>query len=209
MENNKSFEEFDRNFGNPLGCDEAGRGPLAGPVVSACVFFDKEYPLIPFLNDSKKMTEKSRIKAEEIIRNSTPYIGIAIAEVCQIDKLNILYASLLAMREAVYSLKSFDFDMVLVDGNKTIPDFKFKQQAVVKGDAKSFVVACASVIAKNTRDRIMKKYDDYFPQYGFSKNKGYPTKEHYRAIEKYGISCIHRKTFNCVKIRTSGQQSFF
>jgi len=174
------------------GVDEAGRGPLAGPVVSAAVIFDKD-TFIEGVNDSKKLTEKEReILFPQIIDKALSYSVAAVSH-GQIDKINILKASLLAMSIAIKRLK-VDPDLILIDGNKTfysaVPTIP-----IVKGDSKSFSIAASSIIAKVTRDRIMKRLNNYFPEYLWSKNKGYPTKEHINAIKQYGPSILHRKTF--------------
>ena len=165
------------------GTDEAGRGPLAGPVCAAAVILpDGLY--IEGLNDSKKLTEKKREKLFEIIKSEAVSYGIAYATAAEIDELNILNAALLAMRRA----------FVLVDGNQT-RGFTIPAKAVVKGDAVSPSIAAASILAKVSRDRSCLELDAKYPEYGFAKHKGYPTKEHYEAIKKYGITPDHRRSF--------------
>ncbi len=174
------------------GVDEAGRGPLAGPVVSAAVIFDRD-TFIEGVNDSKKLTEKERdYLFPQIIDRALTY-SIAAVSHGQIDKINILQASLLAMSIAVNRLKVSP-DLILIDGNKSFYS-SIPTIPIVKGDSKSFSIAASSIIAKVTRDRIMKRLSKYFPQYLWTKNKGYPTREHINAVKLYGPSPLHRKTF--------------
>ena len=174
------------------GVDEAGRGPLAGPVVSASVIFD-ESTVISGVNDSKKLSEKEReFLFPEIISKSLSY-SVALVSHGKIDAINILQASLLSMKTAVSRLNKKP-DLILIDGNKIFTS-EIPALAIIKGDSKSFSIAAASIIAKVTRDRIMKRMDKYYPQYLWSKNKGYGTKEHINAIKLYGESPFHRKTF--------------
>ena len=168
------------------GVDEAGRGPLAGPVVASVVVFEKGTK-IPYINDSKKLSEAKR---EELF--ALDY-GIGIVDNEEIDEYNILNATYMAMNKALNALKKKP-DYLLLDA-VTIPDLDIKQFPIIKGDAKSISIAGASILAKVTRDRLMYKYDEIYPQYGFKHHKGYGTKEHYEAIEKYGITPIHRKSF--------------
>ncbi|NLL92212.1 MAG: ribonuclease HII [Ruminococcaceae bacterium] len=174
------------------GVDEAGRGPLAGPVVAAAVMLPP-YCVIEDLNDSKKMTEKSRIKIFEIIKKISLCYSVAFVDNEEIDKINILNATMLAMSQAVASL-DISPDFTIVDGDK-LPKFDKKAIAIIKGDTKSASIAAASVVAKVTRDNYMKAMDEVYPDFGFSKHKGYPTKLHYEAIDKFGITPIHRKSF--------------
>ena len=196
-----SLFEFDKDFYNKglsfvSGVDEAGRGPLAGPVVAAAVILPKDI-FIDGVNDSKKLTEKKRnILFEEIKQKAFSY-GIGIVDAKTIDEINILQATFLAMRKALEQL-SVKPDLVLVDGNHTIPNLQNKQQAIVSGDAKSASIACASILAKVSRDHYMEKMDIKYPNYGFKNHKGYGTKTHIEAIWKYGPSKIHRKTYSPV-----------
>ena len=189
---------FDTNF-NDDGCiicgsDEAGRGPLAGPVTSAAVVLPPDFP-IEILNDSKKMTEKEREEAAAIIKEKAVAWGIVSLSHLVIDKINILQASLLAMKLSYEKVsEKTHVDILYVDGNKR-PDVGIECHAVVKGDQKIPEIMAASILAKTERDRIMKLCDEKWPQYGYSKHKGYPTKEHIALIEKYGPSPIARKTF--------------
>jgi ribonuclease HII len=193
-----SLFEFDKDFYNKglsfvSGVDEAGRGPLAGPVVAAAVILPKDI-FIDGVNDSKKLTEKKRnILFEEIKQKAFSY-GIGIVDAKTIDEINILQATFLAMRKALEQL-SVKPDLVLVDGNHTIPNLQNKQQAIVSGDAKSASIACASILAKVTRDNMMYEYAKQYPQYNFQKHKGYGTKAHLDAIQKHGPCPIHRMTF--------------
>ncbi|MBQ4179031.1 MAG: ribonuclease HII [Elusimicrobia bacterium] len=193
-----SLFEFDKDFYNKglqfvSGVDEAGRGPLAGPVVAAAVILPKDI-FIDGVNDSKKLTEKKRnVLFEEIKKKAFSY-GIGIVDAKTIDEINILQATFLAMRKALEQL-SVKPELVLIDGNHTIPNLQNKQQAIVSGDAKSACIACASILAKVTRDNMMYEYAKQYPQYNFEKHKGYGTKAHIEAIEKYGPCPIHRMTF--------------
>ena len=174
------------------GCDEAGRGPLAGPVVAAAVILPRGCE-IPGLNDSKKLTEKKREALFDIICDTALAYAIAEATPQEIDDINILNASMLAMRRAVEGL-GMPADFVLIDGN-TSRGFAIPTQTVVGGDAKSPSIAAASILAKVTRDRMCADMDAQYPQYGFAKHKGYPTKAHMDAVREHGPSPIHRKTF--------------
>ena len=174
------------------GVDEAGRGPLCGPVVAAaCILPDGLY--IEGLNDSKKLTEKKREKLFDIICESAISYCIAEASVEEIDELNILEADLLAMRRAIDGL-SVKADFAIIDGNIS-RDFQIPAMAVVKGDATSMNIAAASILAKVTRDRMCIDLDKQYPEYEIAKHKGYGTKAHMEALRKYGPSPIHRKTF--------------
>ena len=195
MENN--LYQFDiEKGGNIVGVDEAGRGPLAGPVVAAAVRLKSYCDRLQEINDSKKLTEKKREKLFDII-NECFYVGVGISTVEEIDSLNILNATFLAMRRAIENLKLDKNEdvLVLVDGNFTIREYNGKQEAVIKGDAKSLSIAAASIIAKVTRDRMMVAESDKYPEYHFEKHKGYGTKAHREAILTYGPLAIHRKTF--------------
>ena len=184
-----------------IGTDEAGRGPGAGPVFAAAVCFsDLNSNLInelARLNDSKQLNEKTREELFEIIINNCIY-SVNSGSVEDIEKLNILRTSLLTMKkccsEVIDKVNAKEI-IVLVDGNKKIPDFKNVQETVIKGDSKSASIAAASIIAKVTRDRFMKELDRNFPQYGWGENKGYLTKAHLEAIDKFGLSIWHRKKF--------------
>ena len=174
------------------GVDEAGRGPLAGPVCAAAVMLPPGIE-IPGLNDSKKITEKKRDALYDQICASAVTYGIAFASVAEIEELNILGATFLAMRRAVEQLKQTP-GLVLVDGNRD-PGLPFETECVVKGDGKCADIAAASILAKVTRDRYMLEQAERFPQYGFEKHKGYGTAAHYAALREYGPSEIHRPSF--------------
>ena len=187
---------FDMEQGNIAGVDEAGRGPLAGPVVTAAVKINEYHDFFKEINDSKKLSEKKReMLFDKII--SYCHVGVGIATVEEIDRVNILNATFLAMNRALEDLKEDKilFDKVLVDGNKLIKGYDGKQEFVIKGDAKSLSIAAASIIAKVTRDRIMLKYAEEYPEYFFEKHKGYGTKLHREILLEKGALPIHRKTF--------------
>ncbi|MCR5452116.1 MAG: ribonuclease HII [Lachnospiraceae bacterium] len=188
-----TFErKYSESYVNICGIDEAGRGPLAGPVVAAAVILPTGH-LIPGVNDSKKLTEKKREKLFDVIMEEALAVGVGISDHKVIDEINILQATYRAMREAIDSL-SVKPDLLLCDAVE-IPDVDIPQVPIVKGDAKSLSIAAASIIAKVTRDRMMRDFDEEYPGYGFAGHKGYGTKAHYAAIEKLGISPIHRYTF--------------
>ena len=176
------------------GCDEAGRGCLAGPVVAAAVILKKgkDYPE---LNDSKQLTEKKRMKLRELVMQEALSFGVGIVSPEEIDKINILNASFLAMHRALDQLKRQP-ELLLIDGNRFNPYKKVKHVCIVGGDAKYQSIAAASILAKTTRDLMMKEYDEQYPQYNWKKNKGYPTLEHKQAIADYGTTPLHRMTFN-------------
>ena len=175
------------------GVDEAGRGPLAGPVCAAAVILNPNCP-IDGINDSKKLSEKKREALYDVIINQAVAYGIAFATVEEIEEHNILNATYLAMNRAIEKL-NVKADFALVDGNRVPKDIKVDCQTVVKGDAKSMSIAAASILAKVTRDRLLLEYHEEYPQYNFAKHKGYGTAEHMDAIRKYGISKVHRPSF--------------
>lgn len=174
------------------GIDEAGRGPLSGPVVSAAVILPKDVNIM-YVNDSKKLTEAKREELYEEIYDKAISVGVGIGNVEDIDTINILNATYKSMQEAVNNL-NVKPDILLVDA-VTIPNINIKQEGIIKGDAKSISIAAASIIAKVTRDNMMKEYNELYPEYQFAKNKGYGTKDHLDALRNYGASPIHRKTF--------------
>ena len=174
------------------GIDEAGRGPLCGPVVAAAVILPKD-KYIEGVNDSKKLSPKKREKLYDDIKKEAISVGIGIVDVDIIEEINILNATKLAMIKAVKDLK-IKPDYLLIDGNQLI-DIDIEKQTVVSGDAKSESIAAASIIAKVTRDRMLINFDKLYPEYGFAKHKGYGTKIHIEAIKKYGLTPIHRKSF--------------
>jgi ribonuclease HII len=179
------------------GVDEAGRGPLAGPVVAAAVILDPNRP-IEGLNDSKKLTEKKREYLFDVIQERALAFCIASADVEEIDRINILQATLLAMQRAIVGLKIFP-DLALIDGNQ-IPILTCKAQAIIKGDETEPAISAASILAKVSRDREMCLLDKEFPQYGFSQHKGYGTKAHLLALEMYGPCVFHRRSFAPVRL---------
>jgi len=174
------------------GVDEAGRGPLAGDVYAAAVILN-EGTLIDYLNDSKKLSEKRREELFDVIKEKAQAYCIATATVEEIDRLNILNATMLAMKRAVEGLR-IKPDIALIDGNR-LPDLSCRTQYVIKGDAVSASIAAASVLAKVARDRYMRDIAEKYPQYAFEQHKGYGTKLHCELIKKYGISDVHRRTF--------------
>lgn len=178
------------------GVDEVGRGPLCGDVVTAAVILDPNKPIIG-LTDSKKLTEKKREQLFDIIKENALSWCVARASVEEIDKLNILHATMLAMQRAVIGLKVKP-NFVLVDGNRC-PDFGIQTQAVVKGDLLVAEISAASILAKVTRDREMVELGKLYPQYGLAQHKGYPTKAHLAAIETHGINHLYRKSFAPIK----------
>jgi len=179
------------------GIDEAGRGPLAGPVVSSCVIWKTLPGKKKEINDSKMLSEKERISLFHWIKEHAYKVGVGIATHQEIEEINILQASLLSMDRALIDTETKP-DLLLIDGNYGIKSFP-PSKPVVKGDKKCFFIACASIVAKVVRDRIMEAYHELYPHYNFKKNKGYPTKDHKLAIMEFGISPIHRKTFRGVK----------
>ena len=178
------------------GVDEVGRGPLIGSVVAAACILPSEYDL-PNLMDSKKLTEKKRSVLNELIRSQAVAWSIAEASAGEVDEINVLQASLLAMRRAVEKLGSQP-EFVLVDGNK-LPQWRYQAQAIVGGDGSEPCISAASILAKVYRDQQMIELGRQYPQYGFERHKGYPTKQHMEALKEYGVLPEHRKTFGPVK----------
>ena len=206
MKESPTFD-IENNYGFELiaGVDEAGRGPLCGPVVAAAVVFprrDIEIPVI--IRDSKQMTSHMRGAAYDWIVHNTIW-AVAQCSAAEIDQMNILNASLVAMARAVQKLTQMP-KFCLIDGNKLPPDLN--GMAVVKGDAKSLSIAAASIIAKETRDKIMHELAVQYPMYAWDKNAGYPTPEHLRAIEKYGINQHYRKSFKPIKERIKNETAW-
>lgn len=192
LEGMKRYEYQYAQAGIICGIDEAGRGPLAGPVVAGAVVLPKDCDIL-YLNDSKQLSEKKREELYEIIMEKAQAVGVGYAPPERIDEINILRATYEAMRQAV-SVLSVKPDILLNDA-VTIPDVAIRQVPIIKGDAKSVSIAAASIIAKVTRDRLMRQYDSVFPEYGFAQNKGYGAASHIEALKKYGPSPIHRKSF--------------
>ncbi|AUN15325.1 ribonuclease HII [[Clostridium] sordellii] len=185
-------EGYEKGFTYIGGIDEAGRGPLAGPVVAAVVVF-KPGTKIEGINDSKKLSEAKRDELFEIIKEEALDYGIGIVQKDEIDEYNILNATYMAMKKAVNCLKQKP-DYLLVDAAH-IPDVDIEQKSIIKGDSKSISIAAASILAKVTRDSIMYEYDKMYPEYGFASHKGYGTDQHYKAIREHGITSIHRRSF--------------
>ena len=175
------------------GVDEAGRGPLAGPVCAAAVVFPDNVE-IEGINDSKKLSEKKREALYDVIKEKALAFGIAFATVDEIEEVNILNATYLAMNRAIEQLGE-KVDYALIDGNRVPKGIKVECETVVKGDAKSMSIAAASILAKVTRDRLLLEYDLKYPEYSFKKHKGYGTAEHIEAIRTHGISEVHRPSF--------------
>ena len=188
----KEMEIRAKGFTAVCGIDEAGRGPLAGPVVAAAVILPEDIQL-PGVNDSKKITEKKREILFDFVKEHALAYGIGEASETEIDEINILQATFLAMRRAVEALQ-IPADYALVDGNR-IQGLPVPAETVIGGDGKVLSIAAASILAKVTRDRYMRDMAAQYPEYSFEKHKGYGTKAHYAAIEQYGICPLHRKTF--------------
>lgn len=199
----KNEKLYRDRYGIIAGVDEAGRGPLAGPVVvAACIL--KDFSMLEKMNDSKKMTAGGRDEIYEVLVRSAEY-AVRIIEPAEIDRINILQATLKGMRDSVNNLGTRP-RFVLIDGNKIPADISVEAEAIVKGDGKVACIAAASIIAKVARDRIMIEIDKEFPQYGFASHKGYPTKEHLCAIAEYGICKYHRLSFKPVLCRLSATE---
>lgn len=197
MENSIDWLEFEKKaiekgYKVICGVDEAGRGPLAGPVCAAAVILPQN-TIIEGVNDSKKLSEKKRNALYEIIKNTSLAYSVAFSSVEEIEDMNILNATMLAMKRAVEGLK-VSADFAMIDGNRT-PDLHIPCEYIIKGDAKSMSVACASILAKVTRDRLLYEYAKEYPQYSFDKHKGYGTKVHIEALKKYGSCKYHRQSF--------------
>lgn len=188
---------YDKGYTLIAGVDEAGRGPLAGPVFAAAVVFEKG-TFIDGINDSKKLSEKKREALFDIICEKALYYNIVSVDEKEIDRINILNASLKAFELAVTGLEKLP-DVTLIDGNRCKENFPTPYETIVKGDAKSMSIAAASILAKVSRDRYIVGLDSLYPEYNFKKHKGYPTKEHREAIAKYGPCPIHRLTFGGVR----------
>ncbi len=184
-------------YKNIAGIDEAGRGPLAGPVVAACVILPVGIE-IKGINDSKKLSSKKRNEFFDIIHSNAIDIGVGIISEKIIDDINIYQATILAMKKAISELKQQSPDFLLIDG-LCLKNFHIPNDKIIRGDSLSISIAAASIIAKVTRDRIMEEFDKIYPLYNFAKHKGYGTKCHLESIIKYGATNIHRKTFRGVK----------
>lgn len=198
IERLNKLKEYEQSlYSNDLkyicGIDEAGRGPLAGPVVVAAVIMPKD-SMIEGVNDSKKISEKKREALYEIITNEAVAYSVAIIDHNRIDEINILNATKEGLTNCIKDL-SIKPDRILVDALEKIDTCKIPYTSIIKGDAKCYSIAAASIIAKVTRDRIMRKWDEIYPEYGFEKHKGYGTAMHIKAIKEYGLCPIHRKSF--------------
>lgn len=200
MNNMREYENkyIEQGYNVIAGTDEAGRGPLVGPVVCACVVLPNDYNNDE-INDSKKLTEKKREKLYDIIMKDAISVGVSIISAKEIDEINILEASRKGMIESFKEAnKKIKIDVLLTDAMK-IDTLDIPVEKIIKGDAKSISIAAASIIAKVTRDRLLLELDKKYPEYGFKDHKGYPTKKHLEAIEKYGIFDEYRKTYGPVK----------
>ena len=186
------YEKKYSSYGYVCGIDEVGRGPLAGPVVAGAVILPQDCKIL-YINDSKKLSPKKREELFDIIKEEAVAIGIGLVPQERIDEINILQATYEAMREAISKLSVRP--QILLNDAVTIPMVEIPQVPIIKGDAKSVSIAAASIVAKVTRDRLMVKYSELMPEYGFASNKGYGSQEHIEALKKYGPSPIHRKTF--------------
>ena len=198
MKNDFEQRARERGYKFIAGIDEAGRGPLAGPVVAAAVVLPLDYENLE-INDSKQLSPRKRERLYETIRQDALSIGIGVVESSVIDVVNILRATLMAMKEAVLDI-TLPVDYLLIDGRNRIA-VTVPQETIVRGDCRSISVASASIVAKVTRDRIMEIYHRQFPQYNFLCNKGYGTEEHREALMKYGCCKIHRRSFKVKGIR--------
>ena len=190
------LKEFEYKYWNQYefigGIDEVGRGPLAGPVVTACVILPRDCNIL-YINDSKKLTAQKREELYDIIMKEAVSVGIGVVSESRIDEINILQATYEAMRQAINE-SSVEPQLLLNDA-VTIPNVNIKQVPIIKGDAKSISIGAASIIAKVTRDRMMVEYDNIYPEYHFASNKGYGSAEHIEALKQYGPCAIHRKSF--------------
>lgn len=192
IEGLKIYERKYAAFGSICGIDEAGRGPLAGPVVAGAVILPENCDIL-YINDSKKLSEKKREELYDVIMERAVAVGIGCSTPERIDEINILQATYEAMRQAVAQLP-VQPDLLLNDA-VTIPELSVRQVPIIKGDAKSISIGAASIMAKVTRDRLMVQYDEIYPEYGFASNKGYGAQVHIEALKKYGPCPIHRKSF--------------
>lgn len=186
------YEKQYAKYAYICGIDEAGRGPLAGPVVAGAVILPRDCRIL-YINDSKQLTEKKREELYEVIREQAVAWAVGYASPARIDEINILQATYEAMREAVGKLDPAP--EILLNDAVEIPGLQIRQIPIIKGDAKSISIAAASILAKVTRDRLMREYDKQFPQYGFEGNKGYGSAAHIEALKKYGPAPIHRRSF--------------
>ena len=202
MNLDKEQELFQNGYRFIGGVDEAGRGPLAGPVVAACVVVDKTFvisgPELELVRDSKKLSAKQREKIFAVIKSQATAVAIGVVDHKMIDKINILQATFSAMKKAIDQM-AIAPDYILVDGGLKIPQLKFPQEAIKEGDAKIFCIAAASIIAKVSRDYLMAELDKKYPDYNFAQHKGYGTKLHLAKILEHGPSPVHRRSFSPIK----------
>jgi len=201
MDLNEEKKLFSQGYKLIGAIDEAGRGPLAGPVVAACVIFNANISInndLLAVNDSKKLSENKRENLFELIMRNFLEVGIGICDHQTIDRINILQATFLAIKKSLGSVKNKP-DYIIIDGSVKLPNYSAPQQAYIKGDERILSIAAASIIAKVTRDRIMREMDKQYPGYGFVKHKGYGTKFHLEKLKQYGPCPIHRLSFNRVK----------
>ena len=204
MSKNQIFNKMFKYLSNhelECGCDEAGRGCLAGPVTAAAVIFKKDF-FDELINDSKILNSTKRTHLKELIKENALTYNIAFLDAEKIDEINILNASILAMHHAIDKLTQQP-EFIIIDGNRFKPYQDIPYECVVKGDSKYLSIAAASILAKTARDEYMEKIHEEFPMYNWKKNKGYPTKEHREAIRKYGITPYHRKTFKLLEDQLS------
>lgn len=188
-------ELIQQGYSRVAGIDEAGLGPLAGPVVAAAVVF-VDYTPIPGLNDSKQVTEKKREELFDKVKEQAEAVGISVVPPSVVDEINVYWAGRSAMIEAVQAITP-DPDYLLIDGNKPL-EINLHQKSIIKGDSVSMSIAAASVVAKVTRDRMMREYHKQFPHYGFDTNKGYRSPKHLQALQDYGPCILHRRSFKDV-----------
>jgi len=183
------------------GCDESGRGSLAGPVVAAAVILPKDFKN-KTLNDSKLLSEKKRTLLKNVIKDQSKSWAIGVVSAKEVDKINILNASFLAMHRAIKKL-NINPQLLLIDGNRFNTYENVEHKCIIKGDAKYMSIAAASILAKTYRDKMMKELNIKYPEYNWEKNKGYPTKEHRQAINRFGISKYHRKSFQLLPLKVN------
>lgn len=183
------------------GCDESGRGSLAGPVVAAAVILPKDFKN-KTLNDSKLLSEKKRTLLKNVIKDQSKSWAIGVVSAEEVDKINILNASFLAMHRAIKKL-NINPQLLLIDGNRFNTYENVEHKCIIKGDAKYMSIAAASILAKTYRDKMMKELNIKYPEYNWEKNKGYPTKEHRHAINRFGISKYHRKSFQLLPLKVN------
>lgn len=193
MQQNRKLLSFFKQGVIEVGCDEAGRGCLAGPVVAAAVILTADFSH-PLLNDSKTITEKNRYQLRKEIEASAPAYAIGVVNNKEIDEINILKSSILAMHRALDELQT-KFEHIIIDGNKFYGYKNVPHQCIIKGDSKYFSIAAASILAKTYRDDIMNELHELHPEYNWKKNKGYPTREHRQAIKEFGPTPYHRMSF--------------